>query len=319
MTPTSDRLARALSGVATVLSVGLLVGLLGVLLFRGLGALWGPPPTLSPAELGALRPEEQASFLSAFRAHPGLGELLFGGTWSPEDPVQPRFGAGGMLLATGLTALTAMGIAAPLGLGAAAWLVCAAPAGLRSLVRPFLELLAGIPTVALGLVALVLIEPLLSAQPGGHGGLSALNGALMLAFMALPTVTALSVRALESVPADRIRASLALGADRWQTLLRVSLPSASAGVAAAVTLGLGRALGETMIVLMACGNALEPTLNLLDPVRTLTATLALEFDATHPGSGHREALYAVGLLLFVLTFTVNLAGELLFARQEARS
>ncbi|MCB9741293.1 MAG: ABC transporter permease subunit [Alphaproteobacteria bacterium] len=226
----SDRVARALSGVCLALSVALLLGVLG-------GLLWGTLPhgghAPTAAELASFTPSEQAALRAVTEARPGLGELLLGGSWAPDDPTQPRFGARGMLQASLLVSLGALAFAGPLGLGMAAWLVVGASAQLRAWVRPMLELLAGVPTVVLGFIAVALLAPRLSQQPGGAQGLSGLNGALLLAFMALPTITALATRALESVPEQRVRAAMALGADRWQTLTQVRLPGAAAGLSAA--------------------------------------------------------------------------------------
>lgn len=312
----SDRLVHALSALLLALSLGALLAVFGALVW---GAALYEVRAPTPEELAAFSPADQAAIKAAMEATPSLSELLFGTTWAPTEPGGPRFGARGMLQASVLVALGALSLAAPVGLGVSSWLVTSASAVVRARVRPLLEVLAGIPTVVLGLIAVALLSPRLSSRPGGAEGLSALNGASLLAFMALPTVIALATRALESVPEQRVRAAMALGADRWQTLTQVRLPGAAAGLCAAITVGFGRALGETMIVLMACGNALEPSWSLLDPARTLTATLALEVEATFPGGVHRQALFALGLLLFVGTFAVNLVGELLFARQEVRS
>ncbi|MCB9763222.1 MAG: phosphate ABC transporter permease subunit PstC [Alphaproteobacteria bacterium] len=282
-----DRVAHLVFAGAAAVCLATLGAMFALLVVGGLDAFIGPGSvSLWPAFLGDTH-------------------------WAPSAEDAPRFGVLGMVVSTLLTGLVGASVAAALGLGVAAWLVCVASPGVRAWVRPVLALLAALPTVVLGLIGVAVFAPALARLPGASGGLNALNGALLLSFMALPTVATLAESALSAVPAEQVRASLALGADRWQTLTRVIVPGAKGGLIAAALLGAGRAMGETMAVLMACGNAVGAPGGLLDPARTLTATLAIEFGEVPRGALHHELLLSVALLLFLGTFAVNLAGELL--------
>ena len=181
-----------------------------------------------------------------------------------------------LLASTGLVALGSMAIAVPLGILTAAFLSELAPGHLQAILKPVIEMLAAIPSVAIGFLGIVLVGPGIAALFGLQNGLNALNGSILLAVMALPTIVTISEDAINAVPDSYREASLALGADRWATLFRVTLPAALPGLIAAVMLGLGRALGETMTVLMATGNASAMPRGFLDSIRTITATIAIE-------------------------------------------
>jgi phosphate transport system permease protein len=170
-------------------------------------------------------------------------------------------------------------------------------------------MLASLPSVAIGFLGIVLVGPGLANLLGIQNGLNALNGSILLSIMALPTIITISEDAIHAVPKSHKEASLALGANRWQTLYRVTIPAAMPGLIAATMLGLGRALGETMTVLMATGNAAEFPTSFLDSIRTITATIAIEMGEVPFQTTHYFALFAIAAVLFCITFIINLVGE----------
>jgi phosphate transport system permease protein len=200
-------------------------------------------------------------------------------------------------------------IAVPVGIGAAAYLAEIAPPKVREIGKPLVEMLAAIPSVAVGFLGIVLVGPWIATTFGLNSGLNALNGGILLAVMALPTIISVAEDAIGSVPRAHHEAAYAMGATRWQTLSRVTLPSAGSGVVAAVVLGMGRALGETMTVLMATGNAAIVPDSIFDSVRTITATIAIELGEVPYGSAHYFALFALGAVLFLMSLAVNLVAE----------
>ncbi len=244
----------------------------------------------------------------AFREIP-LWEFLTSIRWDPTSPEGARYGIGSMVASTGLVTFGAMAITVPVGIGVAAYLSEFAPPRVREVLKPAVEMLASIPSVVVGFIGIVVVGPAIARLFDLPHGLTALNGAVLLAVMALPTAVSLSEDALRSVPRDHRLASLALGANPWETLVKVTLPAAAPGITAAMMLAMGRAVGETMTVLMATGNALALPHGLLSPVRTLTATVAIELGEVPHGTAHYFALFAVGLALFVLSFGVNWAAD----------
>jgi phosphate transport system permease protein len=244
----------------------------------------------------------------AFQEVPLL-EFLTSSRWDPTSPEKAGYGILGMVASTFLTSLGAMALAVPLGVGAAAFLSEFADRRVREVLKPAIEMLASVPSVVVGFLGVVVLGPWIARVFHLPNGLNALNGSVLLAVMSLPTVVSLSEDAFRSVPQEYRQASLALGANPWETLCRVTLPSAVPGILAAVMLGLGRAIGETMTVLMACGNAPAFPSGFLSAVRTMTATIAIELGEVPQGTAHYFALFAVGLALFVLSFAVNLAAD----------
>ncbi|MFZ5815626.1 MAG: phosphate ABC transporter permease subunit PstC [Bacillota bacterium] len=220
-------------------------------------------------------------------------------TWSPEEG---RFGALPMLAGSLAVTLGALLLAVPTGLGMALFLTEVASPRLAALVRPLLQGLAGVPSVVYGFVGMSLLVPAIRTYLGGPG-FSVLAGALVLAVMILPTVAAVAEDALRALPAAYREGAYALGATPWQAVRRVLLPAARAGLVTAVVLGMGRALGETMAVLMVTGNVAAPPLSPLDPARTLTGNIAMEMG--YATGRHREALFATGALLLALVLLVN--------------
>jgi phosphate transport system permease protein len=231
----------------------------------------------------------------------GIATFLFGTDWSPSaEP--PVFGIFAMVMGSAAVTAGALAVGVPVGLGSAIFLSEFAPRRVATLLKPALELLAGIPSVVFGFMGMLVLLPFIREHVGGQGA-SVLAGSVILGIMILPTVISISMDALHSVPRSYREGSFALGATGWQTTRRVTLPAARAGLVAAVILGMGRAVGETMAVIMVTGNTVQIPGSLLDPVRTLTSNIALEM--SYAGGEHREALFATGVVLFAIIMTLN--------------
>ncbi len=230
---------------------------------------------------------------------------LFGTRWYP---IEDQYGLLPLLVGTFLVTIGAVIIAVPLGIVAAIYLGEIAPLWLREILKPLIEILAGIPSIVLGFLGWVALAPIIQ-QMGAPTGLTAFTGSLVLAYMSLPTIISISEDALYAVPKEYRDGSLAIGATQWQTIWRVVLPAARSGLVIAVMLGIGRVIGETMAVLMVTGNAANiPNFGLamfFSPVRTMTATIAAEMGEVAQGSLHYNVLFGIGLILFLITFTVN--------------
>ncbi|HOC24772.1 MAG TPA: phosphate ABC transporter permease subunit PstC [bacterium] len=236
--------------------------------------------------------------------------------WEPTSPVRESHGILALLVGTMMVSVGAMLLAVPLGIATAAWLADVAHARVREVVKPVIELLAAIPSVVVGFLGLVVLSPFLARLFNTSSGLNAVNGSILLAVMALPTIISISEDAITAVPQELKSASLALGANKWQTLIRVTVPSALSGIIAAVMLGMGRAIGETMTVLMVCGNAAAMPHSYLDPVRTMTATIAIELGETVQGSTHYHSLFVIAAVLFIITFLFNLISDVVLQRYQ---
>ena len=233
-------------------------------------------------------------------------DFFSGLKWSP---TRDKFGFVPLITGSMLVTFASIIIAVPLGLGAAIYIGELAPRFMREILKPIIEILATIPSVVIGFIGLKIIAPVIKNIFDLPIGLTALTGAIMLAFMSLPTIISISEDAINAVP-DRLRhASLALGATKWETTIGVVIPTASSGLLAAVMLGLGRIVGETMTVLMLTGNSPRIVFSLLQPVRTITATIAAEMGETAQGGLHYSALFAIGLILFLITFAINYIGD----------
>lgn len=238
----------------------------------------------------------------------GLQDFLFSKSWRPTSSPE-RFGIISLIFGTIMVTIGAIMFAVPLSLFCAIYISEFAGENTKSIIKPTIEVLAGIPSVVYGFFGLVIIVPIVKATFVISTGETALTGAFLLAIMALPTITTVAEDALNSVPKHYREAALALGATEVETAFTVVLPAASSGIAAAVILGIGRAIGETMTVLMVTGGSAiipSPFYNVLSPVRTMTATLAAEMGETVVGSSHYTALFGVGVVLFVITFVVNM-------------
>lgn len=247
-----------------------------------------------------------------------LKEFLTSKTWDPTSPEKPQYGIVSMIVSTFMVTFGALLIAIPIGLGVAAYLSDVAAWRVREIVKPIVEILAGIPSVVVGFLGIVLFGPIIAKIFNTSSGLNALNGSFLLAIMALPTIISISEDSLNSVPHSYVEASLALGGSRWQTLIRVKIPAALSGIIASIMLGLGRAIGETMTVLMATGNARNFPHGFLDSIRTLTANIAIELGEVPYHTTHYYGLFAIGLVLFVITFFVNLIADILLNKYQQR-
>ena len=246
-----------------------------------------------------------------------LAQFLFSAGWNPTASfVSPSYGIWSMIVSTFMVSLGALVIAVPLGIGAAAYLSDVANPRVREIVKPVVEILAGIPSVVLGFLGIVLVGPAISRVFGLTNGLNALNGSILLAVMALPTIISLSEDALTSVPRSFEEASLALGATKWQTLMRVKIPAALSGIIAASMLGMGRAVGETMTVLMATGCSIAMPKSFLSSVQTMTATIAIELGEVPYNTTHYYALFGIGLVLFIITFAINMVSDIVLHRYQ---
>lgn len=234
-------------------------------------------------------------------------DFFTGSQWNPGH--QGSYGVLPLIVSTLLVTLGAMLIAVPFGIFTAAYLSEFAGPRFKQILKPVIEMLAAIPSVAVGFLGIVIIGPGIAKIFGIQNGLNALNGSILLAIMSLPTIITVAEDAIHAVPASYKEASLALGADKWETLFKVTLPAAAPGIIAAVLLGLGRAIGETMTVLMATGNALAFPNGFLASIRTITATIAIEMGEVPYQTTHYYALFAIATVLFLITLLVNIAGE----------
>jgi phosphate transport system permease protein len=241
---------------------------------------------------------------------------FFGGhEWMPTATPAPLFGVLPLVLGTLWVSIFAILMALPLGLGVAIYLSELAGGHTRKILKPAIELLAGIPSVVYGFFGLVVLVPLIQKALQLPVGETAFAGSLILAIMALPTIITVAEDALRNTPLAMREASLALGATHWQTICRVIIPYASSGISAAVVLGIGRAIGETMAVLMVTGNAAVLPRTLFEPVRTIPATIAAELGEAPAGGAHYQSLFLLGCLLFLITMLVSLAAEILSKRK----
>jgi phosphate transport system permease protein len=245
-----------------------------------------------------------------FSARFSLFEFLFSTAWYPTSASNVRYGT--LALTVGSFAVTgvAMAIAVPFGLGAAIFLSEFCGRRTRESLKVVIELLSAIPSVVWGFVGLTVMSRLIVDFTGAPVGVNILNGGIILALMSVPVIVSIGEDALKAVPDSFREAALALGCTRWQLVYRVLLPAARHGLLAAVLLGVGRAVGETMAVLMATGHAAQIPHGLLDSVRTLTANIAAELGEAPAGSDHYRVLFLTGLLLFCITFVVNLTADL---------
>lgn len=239
----------------------------------------------------------------------GVGNFIFGAHWAP---TKGHFGILAMILSSIYVTVGALICGVPLALACAIVLAEFAPPRLTRILKPTIELLAGIPSVVYGFLGVVLLVPLIREYLGGPG-LSLLAAALILGIMILPTVISISIDAINAVPNIYREGSIALGATQWQTVRKLVLPAARSGIITAIILGMGRAIGETMAVIMVAGNALKIPTSVLDPVRTLTANIALELG--YASGAHREALFATGIVLFIIIMILNTTATLVTGRK----
>jgi phosphate transport system permease protein len=244
-------------------------------------------------------------------------QFLFGTKWYPvSEP--PTFGILPFFVSTLMITLVATAIAVPIGVGCAAYLSEVAPLRVRETVKPIIELLAGIPSVMMGFIGLALLSPLVQSIFHLNTGLCGLTASIMLSLMSLPIIVSVSEDALHAVPREFKEASYALGATKWETIRHVCIPSALSGIAAAIMLGVGRAIGETMTVLMVAGGALAVPLSPVDPMTPMTSAIASGIGNAVRGGLQYQALFAIGLILFIMTLAVNLIAERVLERQKRK-
>ncbi|MBF0532503.1 MAG: phosphate ABC transporter permease subunit PstC [Candidatus Omnitrophica bacterium] len=238
----------------------------------------------------------------------GLWDFLSGQFWYPiSDP--PKFGILPLILGSLVVTLGAIVIAVPLGIAAAFYIAEVASPRVRDVLKSLIEILSAIPSVVLGFIGMMTLVPFIKWIFDLPTGLTALAGSLLLAFMALPTIISISEDSINAVPREYKEGAIALGATHWQTLYRVTIFGALPGIIAASMLGVGRVIGETMAVMMLTGNAAVIPQSLLEPVRTLTATIAAEMGETVKGSEHFYALFVIGIVLFVISFAINVTAD----------
>jgi phosphate transport system permease protein len=238
-----------------------------------------------------------------------LVQFFFSTEWYPTSQSNVRYGVLALMVGTFSVTVLAMLIAVPFGLGAAIFVSEFCGRRLKEVLKVVIELLAAIPSVVWGFIGISVMNPLIQEVFHAPVGLNVFNGAILLALMSVPIMVSIGEDALKAVPDSYREAALALGATRWQTVYRVLVPAAKNGLLAAVLLGVGRAVGETMAVLMATGHAVNIPDSLFDPVRTLTATIAAELGEASVGSAHYRVLFVIGILLFTITFIVNLVAD----------
>jgi len=275
--------------LAGILTIVVLLGIIALLLKEGLPIFLDTPPW----------------------------DFFFGTRWYPvSEP--PTFGIMPFFVATLWVTLVATAISVPVGVVCAAYLAEVAPAKVRETVKPVIEILAGIPSVVMGFIGLMLLSPLVQSAFNLNTGLSGLTAGIMLSLMSLPIIISVSEDALRAVPDDFRQAAYALGATRWETIRHVSIPGALSGITAAIMLGVGRAIGETMTVLMVAGGALAVPISPTEPMMPMTAAIASGIGNAVRGGLQYQALFAIGLVLFCITLSVNLIADKVLERQKKK-
>lgn len=247
-----------------------------------------------------------------------ISTFLKGEEWFPTAEPAAQMGVLPLVLGTLWVSLGAIMLALPLGLAAAIYMSEISSEKTRKLMKPLIELLAGIPSVVYGFFGLVIIVPLIQQTFNLPVGETGLAGSIILGIMALPTIITISEDAMRNTPRAMREASLALGATKWQTIYRVVVPYSASGISAAAILGIGRAIGETMAVLMVTGNAAVIPHTILEPVRTIPATIAAELGEAAQGGLHYKALFALGCILFIITLAINLTVEVISKRKHGK-
>jgi phosphate transport system permease protein len=275
--------------LAGLLAIVVLLGIVGLLIKEGLPIFSHTPPW----------------------------DFFFGTKWYPVS-APPTFGIMSFFVATLMVTIVATAIAVPVGLGCAAYLAEVAPSRIRETVKPIIELLAGIPSVVMGFIGLLLLSPLIQSAFNLNTGLCGLTAGIMLSLMSLPIIVSVSEDALSAIPDEFRQAAYALGATKWEVVRHVSIPAALSGIAAAIMLGVGRAIGETMTVLMVAGGALAVPISPTEPMMPMTAAIASGIGNAVRGGLQYQALFAIGLLLFIMTLAVNLIADRVMERQKRK-
>jgi phosphate transport system permease protein len=239
-----------------------------------------------------------------------LWEFFTSTEWRPDSRIKPEYGTLALLSGTASVTALAMLLSVPAGLGAAVFVSEFCDSRMREVLKIVIELLAAIPSVVWGFIGYMVLNPILIWATGAPIGINILNGGIILALMSVPIIMSVGEDALKAVPDTYREAAIALGANRWQVVYRVLLPAAKHGLLAAALLGVGRAVGETMAVLMATGHAVQIPTSFLDPVRTLTATIAAELGETVEGGNHYRVLFAIGSMLMMISLIINVTADL---------
>ena len=239
-----------------------------------------------------------------------ISDFLLGIKWYPTSAV-PRFGIFPLIAASISVSLLASFLAVPLSLAVAVYLSELSGPRAREIIKPLIEMIASIPSVVVGFFGMVVVAPYLQNNFDIDTGLNLFNASLMLAFMSIPTIASISEDAISSVPGSLKEASYALGANRWQTIFHITIPAALSGVWTAIILGISRVIGETMVVLMIAGGAAVVPSSIFDPVRPLTSNIAAEMAEAPVGGSHYHALFAIGIVLFIITMIFNLIADYL--------
>jgi phosphate transport system permease protein len=255
--------------------------------------------------------KESFSFFKDF----GIIKFITGQLWYPASDTA-SFGILPLIIGSVLVTAGACIIAVPIGIMAALYISEIAPKGIRDVLKSSVELMAAIPSIVVGFVGMITLVPFVRTVFDIPTGLTAFSGSIMLAFMAMPTIVTISEDAIHSVPWQYKEGALALGATKWQTIRRIVLKAAMPGIIAAIMLGIGRVIGETMAVMMITGNSARIPHSIFEPVRTMTAVIASEMGETVRGSIHYRVLFAIALVLFMVTFIVNFIADLFLGKNK---
>ena len=247
-----------------------------------------------------------------------IQEFITSANWRPESSIRPQFGTVALLAGTASVTVLAMAISVPTGFGAAIFVSEFCGRRTREVLKVVIEFLAAIPSVVWGFIGYMILNPVIIRVTGVPIGVNVLNGGVILALMSVPIIMSMGEDALKAVPDTYREAALALGASRWQVIYRVLLPAAKNGLLAAALLGIGRAIGETMAVLMATGHSVQIPHSVFDPVRTLTATIAAELGETVQGGMHYRVLFVIGSLLMLLSLIINVTADLIVRGTKGR-
>ncbi|MCF7859090.1 MAG: phosphate ABC transporter permease subunit PstC [Candidatus Cloacimonetes bacterium] len=244
-----------------------------------------------------------------------LISLIFGLSWHPTS-MPGKFGFFTLIVGSFLVTLGALAIAVPFGVGSAIYISEIASPRMREIIKPVIELLAGIPSVVYGLFGMAFLAPLLMKWFHLDAGLNILNASIILGIMVIPIISSISEDAISMVPKNLRLASFGLGANRWETIIKIILPAAKTGIISSILLGFGRAVGETMVVIMVAGGSPQIPKSIFHSVRPMTSAIAAEMGETAYGTMHFHALYGIAAVLFIITFMTNLISELVFHKQK---
>ncbi|MBU2551500.1 MAG: phosphate ABC transporter permease subunit PstC [Proteobacteria bacterium] len=255
--------------------------------------------------------------LGLFKTY-SITDFLFTNEWYPTDEANPAYGILALIMGSIMVTLLSSLIAIPLGVGSALYLSAVARPRVREWVKPGIELLASLPSVVLGFVGMIVIAPFMQKVLDIPTGLNILNASFILALMAIPTISSISEDAMYNVPKEWLEASYALGANRWETVWNVWIPGALSGMGTGVVLGMARAMGETMVVLMVAGGAAQIPTSLFQSARPLPATIAAEMGETPVGTEHYFALFAIGIVLFLMTLAFSLLAAYISKRFQMK-